>query len=70
MSYITVKVEPCPKCGSKFIAVGSTRIGNRFASAKKYYVRCEECGYKITNCISELGAVKTWNKESENERNI
>ena len=67
MSYATVKIEPCPKCGSKYIAVGSTRVGNRFASGRKYYVKCEICGYTIRNCMSEYGAIKEWNN---NERNF
>ena len=60
---------PCPKCGSKN---GHAVFGRRHLSSiainvsyTDYGVRCDDCGYEVSGCMTEYQAIRKWNLESK-----
>ena len=59
----------CPKCGSKN---GHAVFGRRHLSSiainvsyTDYGVRCDDCGYEVSGCMTEHQAIRKWNLESK-----
>ena len=60
---LSIRLEPCPKCGSENIIVGSRRIGNRFVCGTEHFVMCRDC------CLKEAGlfektVILNWNQKA------
>ena len=63
---------PCPKCGSEN---GHAVFGRRHLSSivinvayTDYGVRCDDCGYEVSGCMTEHQAIRKWNLESKKRR--
>ena len=60
---------PCPKCGSEN---GHSVFGRRHLNSiainvayTDYGVRCDDCGYEVSGCMTENQAIREWNLSSE-----
>ena len=60
---------PCPKCGSENVHL---YFGRRHLDSiainvayTDYGVRCDDCGYEVSGCMTENQAIRKWNLSSE-----
>ena len=65
------ELKPCPKCGSENgLATFSRRHFRSIAvniTYTDYGVRCDDCGYEVSGCVTENQAIKKWNLENRKE---
>jgi len=63
---------PCPKCKSdKAQAVFNRKHMNNIMiniSYTDYGVRCDDCGYEVSGCMTEYQAIRKWNLECKRRR--